>query len=129
MAVRRDGAVVVPKLFFDDTGHVVKSLSGLLVVLHDGGYHDTEIMRWLFTPDPSLIISRDGATERRPTPARSTRCIRIRPARWCVALRRWRTDRLHLPIRVLAPRAVAASTTRPRRIRCQQHLQPGVHPV
>jgi len=63
VAVRRDGAVVVPKAFFDDTGHVVKSLAGLLVVLHDGGYRNTEIVRWLFTPDPSLTISRDGSTE------------------------------------------------------------------
>jgi len=37
VAVRRDGAVVVPRAFFDKAGHVVKSLSGLLVVLHDGG--------------------------------------------------------------------------------------------
>ena len=65
VAVRRDGAVVVPKVFFDDTGHVVKSLPGLLVVLHDGGYRDTEIVRWLFTPDASLTISRDGSIEQR----------------------------------------------------------------
>jgi len=65
VAVRRDGAVVVPKIFFDHTGHVVKSLAGLLVVLHDGGHRDTEIVRWLFTPDPSLTISRDGSTEQR----------------------------------------------------------------
>lgn len=64
VGVRREGAVVVPKVFFDDTGHVVKSLQGLLVVLHDGGYKDTEIVRWLFTPDPSLTISRDGSTAR-----------------------------------------------------------------
>ena len=64
VGVRRDGAVVVPKMFFDDTGHVVKSLAGLLVLMHDGGYRDTEIVRWLFTPDPSLTIRRDGATER-----------------------------------------------------------------
>lgn len=63
VAVRRAGTVVVPKVFFDDTGHVVKSLPGLLVVLHDGGYTDTEIMRWLFAPDPSLAIRRDGSTE------------------------------------------------------------------
>jgi hypothetical protein len=61
VGVRRDGSVVVPKVFFDDTGHVVKSLQGLLVVLHDGGYKDTEIVRWLFTPDPSLTIRRDGS--------------------------------------------------------------------
>jgi hypothetical protein len=63
IAVRRDGVVVVPKIFFDDSGHVVKSLSGLLVVLHDGGYHETEILRWLFTPDTSLTITSDGAPE------------------------------------------------------------------
>jgi Rv2175c C-terminal domain of unknown function len=64
VGVLRDGAVVVPKIFFDDTGHVVKSLPGLLVVLHDGGYRDTEILRWLFTPDPSLTIRRDGSLDR-----------------------------------------------------------------
>lgn len=63
IAVRRDGITVVPKAFFDDAGHVVKSLPGLLVVLHDGGYNPTEIVRWLFTPDPSLTISRDGGAE------------------------------------------------------------------
>jgi hypothetical protein len=63
IGVRRNGVVVVPKVFFDDKGHVVKTLPGLIVVLHDGGYHETEIVRWLFTPDPSLTISRDGATE------------------------------------------------------------------
>jgi hypothetical protein len=65
VAVRRGGTVVVPKAFFDESGHVVKSLSGLLVVMHDGGYRDTEIVRWLFTPDPSLTIRSDGSTEQR----------------------------------------------------------------
>lgn len=65
VGIRREGAVVVPKVFFDDTGNVVKSLQGLLVVLHDGGYKDTEIVRWLFTPDPSLTIRRDGSVERK----------------------------------------------------------------
>lgn len=63
VAVRRNRTIVVPKAFFDDGGHVVKSLPGLLVVLHDGGYTETEILRWLFTPDPSLAIRRDGAGE------------------------------------------------------------------
>lgn len=66
IGVRRDGAVVVPKIFFDDSGHVVKSLHGLLVVLHDGGYHETEIVRWLFTPDESLTVTTDGSAERVP---------------------------------------------------------------
>lgn len=64
IGVRRNGVVVVPKIFFDDTGHVVKSLHGLLVLLHDGGYRETEIVRWLFTPDASLTISRDGVTDK-----------------------------------------------------------------
>ena len=64
VAVRRNGSVVVPTAFFDDTGRLVKSLPGLLVVMRDGGYRDTDIVRWLFTPDPSLTITRDGSTER-----------------------------------------------------------------
>lgn len=63
IAIRRAGDVVVPSVFFTDSGEVVKSLHGLLVVLRDGGYGDTEIMRWLFTADPSLTISRDGTQE------------------------------------------------------------------
>ncbi|WP_111511672.1 Rv2175c family DNA-binding protein [Mycobacterium kyogaense] len=63
VAVRRGREVVVPKVFFDEKGHVVKPLPGLLVVLRDGGYHETEIVRWLFTPDSSLTIRRDGATD------------------------------------------------------------------
>ena len=60
LAVRRAGGVVVPQVFFSNSGEVVKSLAGLLTILHDGGYHETEIVRWLFTPDPSLTITRDG---------------------------------------------------------------------
>jgi hypothetical protein len=62
VAVRRGGVLVVPQLFFDDSGHVVKSLPGLLMVLRDGGYRETEMIQWLFTPDPSLTIRRDGST-------------------------------------------------------------------
>jgi hypothetical protein len=63
VAVRRHGGVVVPRVFFTDSGEVVKSLPGLLTILHDGGYHETEIVRWLFTPDPSLTITRDGTKD------------------------------------------------------------------
>ena len=63
VAVRRNGDVVVPQIFFTNTGEVVKSLPGLLVVLRDGGYRDTEIVRWLFTPDPSLTVTRDGSRD------------------------------------------------------------------
>lgn len=63
VAVRRGRDVVIPTAFFDGKGQVVKPLTGLLIVLRDGGYHATEIVRWLFTPDPSLTIRRDGSTE------------------------------------------------------------------
>jgi hypothetical protein len=63
VAVRRAGDVLVPQVFFTDSGEVVKSLPGLLMVLHDGGYHETEIVRWLFTHDPSLTVTRDGTRE------------------------------------------------------------------
>jgi len=80
VAVRRNGTLVVPKIFFDDSGHVVKSLPGLLVVLHDGGYRETEIVRWLFTPDPSLTITRDGSTDKQ-TNARPVDALRSHQAR------------------------------------------------
>ncbi len=63
VAVRRDGGLVVPQVFFTESGEVVKSLPGLLTILHDGGYRDTEIVRWLFTPDPSLTLTRDGSRD------------------------------------------------------------------
>lgn len=63
VAVRRGDGVVIPQVFFTKAGEVVKSLHGLLTILHDGGYHDTEIMRWLFTRDPSLTVTRDGSRD------------------------------------------------------------------
>ena len=63
VAVRRAGDVVVPSVFFTHSGEVVRSLPGLLTILHDGGYHETEIVRWLFTPDPSLTVTRDGTRD------------------------------------------------------------------
>jgi hypothetical protein len=63
LAVRRGGVVVVPQIFFTDTGQVVKSLPGLLAVMRDGGYRDTEILRWLFTADESLTVTRDNTPE------------------------------------------------------------------
>jgi hypothetical protein len=63
VAVRRGGVPMVPKVFLTAHGQVVKSLPGLLAVLRDGGYHDTEILRWLFTADPSLTVTRDGVRE------------------------------------------------------------------
>ena len=63
VAVKRGGVPMIPKAFLTTHGEVVKSLPGLLAVLRDGGYRDTEILRWLFTADPSLTITRDGERE------------------------------------------------------------------
>ena len=43
----------VPAALIQD-GVVVKGVSGVLTVLHDGGYGDVEILLWLFTADDSL---------------------------------------------------------------------------
>jgi hypothetical protein len=63
VALRRDGAVVIPQAFFNSSGSVVKSLPGLLAVLRDGGYRDSEILRWLFTADPTLTLTFDGSRD------------------------------------------------------------------
>ena len=63
IAIRRGGVPMVPQLFFTGSGQVVKSLSGLLAVLRDGGYRDSEILRWLFTADPTLTLTRDGVRD------------------------------------------------------------------
>lgn len=54
LAVRRDGVVGIPEIFFDDTGAVVKSLPGLITVMRDAKYTDEEILEWIFTDDDTL---------------------------------------------------------------------------
>ena len=46
------GQQVPAELILD--GEIVKGVPGLLVVLHDGGYDDRAILRWLFTADETL---------------------------------------------------------------------------
>ncbi len=50
---REDGVLRVPAGFLDGNA-VVKGLSGVLTLLHDGGYDDETAIRWLHTPDDSL---------------------------------------------------------------------------
>ncbi len=48
-AVPSEGAgQKVPTLFVQD-GLVVKGLTGLVTMMHDGGYTDREIIAWMFT--------------------------------------------------------------------------------
>jgi len=53
LALRRDGATVIPSDFLENDT-VVKGLSGTITVLRDGGYADDDILRWLFADDDSL---------------------------------------------------------------------------
>lgn len=43
----------VPAAFIVD-GAVLDSLKGTISVLHDSGFTDEDMVRWLFTPDESL---------------------------------------------------------------------------
>ncbi|UDY22505.1 Rv2175c family DNA-binding protein [Nocardioides sp. Kera G14] len=45
--------VRIPALFFQN-GEIVKGLSGLITMLHDGRYDDREIIAWLFLEQPDL---------------------------------------------------------------------------
>ena len=50
--VPREGLKVPAALF--DEGAIVKGVSGIITVLHDGSYTDVEIITWLFTADDTL---------------------------------------------------------------------------
>jgi hypothetical protein len=53
-AVPREGAgqQVPAELIMD--GEIVKGVSGLVTLLHDGAYDDREILAWMFTADDTL---------------------------------------------------------------------------
>ncbi|OZE95631.1 Rv2175c family DNA-binding protein [Rhodococcoides fascians] len=55
LAVKRERVPGVPEVFLDaERREIVKGLPGLLAVLHDGGFKDEEILKWLFEADDSL---------------------------------------------------------------------------
>jgi hypothetical protein len=54
LAFRRDGVLVVPKVFLTDDGQVVKGLPGTITVLGDAGFSPDDMLRWLFEPDETL---------------------------------------------------------------------------
>ncbi|WP_110470448.1 Rv2175c family DNA-binding protein [Williamsia limnetica] len=55
LAVRRDGQVAIPALFFDGP-EITKHLVGLIKVLFDGGFSRDEAMKWLFEVQDDLGI-------------------------------------------------------------------------
>lgn len=68
IAVRRGGTLQVPvELVAGPT--VRKHLPGVLTLLHDAGYTDEEVLRWLYTPDetlpgnPATALQGERATE------------------------------------------------------------------
>ena len=50
LAVRRDGVLMVPADFVQDS-RVLKGLPGVLTLLADARYGDDEALRWLYTDD------------------------------------------------------------------------------
>ena len=46
--------VQIPARFLDEKA--LPHLRGTFTVLTDGGMHDEDILRWLFTPDPTLPV-------------------------------------------------------------------------
>lgn len=58
MRVGERRVVSIPAKFLADDGPRPE-LKGTFTVLADGGMDDAEILRWLFTPDPTLPV--DGA--------------------------------------------------------------------
>jgi hypothetical protein len=68
LAVRREGVLRIPgELVAGRT--VLKHLPGVLTLLHDAGYNDEEVLRWLYTPDetlpgtPAIALDSGRATE------------------------------------------------------------------
>lgn len=54
LAVKRDGVLGVPVVFFGEDGAILRGLPGLIAVLQDGGYQDHQILQWMFREDETL---------------------------------------------------------------------------
>ena len=53
LALKRNAELGVPNAFFAGE-EIVKGLPGTITLLRDAGYHEDEILRWLFTEDETL---------------------------------------------------------------------------
>lgn len=56
IGTRRNGTLRVPAVFVVD-GHVLTSLRGTVIVLHDAGFSDDEAIEWLLTPEESIGVA------------------------------------------------------------------------
>lgn len=54
LVYRKDGVNYVPELLLGTDGELSKFVGGAIMVLHDGGYGENEILHYLFTPDDTL---------------------------------------------------------------------------
>ncbi|SDL83267.1 hypothetical protein SAMN04488535_0929 [Corynebacterium mycetoides] len=54
LVYRKDGVKYVPELLLGTDGELSKFVGGAIMVLHDGGYGEDEILHYLFTPDDTL---------------------------------------------------------------------------
>lgn len=54
LAIRRDRILGVPRSLLDDDYEFIKHLSGVVTVLRDGGFGESEILAWLYRPDEYL---------------------------------------------------------------------------
>lgn len=54
LAFKRRRVPVVPEVFLESEGRVLKGLPGLITLMLDGGYTEEEVLRWLFTADETL---------------------------------------------------------------------------
>lgn len=56
VAIRRDGILVVPSVFFVDA-HPLSSLRGTFFVLADAGFSDDEAVQWLLDVEDSIGVA------------------------------------------------------------------------
>lgn len=56
LAVRREGVLAVPEVFLVDDAPLGE-LKGTIVVLHDSGFSNDEMMEWMLEPEDSLGIA------------------------------------------------------------------------
>lgn len=56
ISIKHGKEFMIPKIFFSpDKPELNKHISGLIAVLSDGGFNQSEIISWLFSPQDDLV--------------------------------------------------------------------------